>query len=142
MNASDFLRFWETGFDADSRTSEKCKKNGPDANAHGAMEKCFKTGLGVGLLDVAHRELPTDLCALGVCTALAESLLCRCLECTETTDFFEDALGFHLVFETLQSAVDRLAFFDFDFWHKIGFVVAMPMGKRRKFLETSGRGGT
>ena len=75
--------------------------------------------LGVALFLFTHRELPTDFGAFGVCAGFADGSLSGRFKCAQATDFLKNTFGFHLVFETLQSTVDRLAFFNFDLWHDI-----------------------
>lgn len=62
---------------------------------------------------------PISLC---IGASLALGLLCRSFEGTKTADFFHHAFGFHLTLEALQRTLNRLAFFDIDFWHsRVGY---------------------
>lgn len=58
--------------------------------------------------------MPSHFVALGSGAELALKLLSRSLKCTTTAHFLKDTFGIELGFESLESAVDGLAFLHLD----------------------------
>lgn len=54
---------------------------------------------------------------LGSRSSLTLGALRRSFERTKSAHLFDDAFGLHFALEALESTIDRLAFFNFDFWH-------------------------
>ena len=66
---------------------------------------------------LAQNETDLGLGALGIGLGLALGALRWSLERAQTTHLVEDSLGVELGLEALESAIDRFALTDYNFWH-------------------------